>query len=163
MGDKGSKVKDIKAARRRGLLGRSEAKTAVAKAGGDRRRRTCVTCGGPFLPPKGKPAQPSCCACCALAWTETPADVLAVLRTVRKGARVVRLTDGAAGTVLGVLSADAAVVEFDGEGKARCRPSEVEPILGLAVRHLGRCPRLAKERGGDAGQGEGTGGGGDSA
>lgn len=128
------KAKDIKAAKQRGLLSRKEAKRAIAVAGKGRHRRTCVACGLSFLPPD-RQRRMFGCACCATAWGFVKETLD---RSMPSGARVVRWSDGALGTIIRVPDAGHALARF-GEEEAQVTVREVERLAELAVEHLGRC------------------------
>lgn len=135
------KVKDVRAARRRGLLDGQAAAQAVRQAGGGRHWRTCPACGGRYLPPMGRPQDPWCCGCCALAWGESDHS-----RMMGRGARVVRLVDGAPGMILACRSATEALAEFAGR-RERVVLGDVEVIASLAVEHFPRCRRERRDGG----------------
>lgn len=155
-----TKAKDIKAARRRKMLDRQEARMALAWAGTGRRHRTCVACGKPFLP-YDHARRMFGCACCAEAWGRARDDG-GLDRRIGRGAKVVRWADGAAGEVAAVHDAAHATARF-GDGTVEVGLADVERLAGLAVEHLGSCPghgpragRKQEEsdgRGADAGRG----------
>lgn len=126
-----------RAAERWGLLTPAQAEAVGL---GKRERLTCVACGGTFRQHQ-ECISFFCCACCATAWGRIKAEP--GRRLMRSGDHVVRVADGAVGTLVRIPTAETATLRVEGEMAVEVTPQAVERVQGLTVTHVNGCRREA--------------------